>query len=374
MWLLRTSFVESDDTKLVLERFIGAKVPRYAILSHTWGKDEVLFEHIKADTARERKAFPKVRSAALQARLDRYRYIWVDTCCINSDSSAELQEAINSMYKWYAKAEVCYAYLVDVENLRDFESSRWFTRGWTLQELLAPMEMTFYQKKWHCLGDREDLARSITKCTGIGSDFLCGSPPLRAAPVSMRMSWMAKRDTTREEDIAYCLLGLFDINMTMLYGEGGRKAFIRLQEEIMKNCDDDTLFAWTARQDRGSDGLLADSPRMFRKARHFAPAREPSVHGWAPRHKTSAWVTVELRLVPHNMDRSHIEDHCFKAVLECRTTKHVDNLERVAIYLRQRGPSRYIRIKTDEVATVHKDEVARWPFQKIFVPAQRFER
>lgn len=222
MRLLKVSSVESGDGKLELAYFVGRNIPPYAILSHTWGDDEVLFTDIVNGSARGRKAFQKVKFAADQAREDDYEYIWIDTCCIDKSSSAELQEAINSMYAWYAKAKVCYAYLVDVtkqyadDGFEDeFKASRWFTRGWTLQELLAPRRLFFFSGDWTLLMDIDDLLglyqlpRSLSglmsEATGIKECHLDRDQTITDASIATRMSWASSRKTTRKEDMAYCL-------------------------------------------------------------------------------------------------------------------------------------------------------------------------
>lgn len=171
-------------------------------------------------------------------------------CCIDKTSSAELSEAINSMFSWYQNAAVCYAYLSDVPKSTDvsaaessFSKSRWFTRGWTLQELIAPCNLVFFSMDWHTLGTKIELSSRISSITGIERKFLSGKS-LELASAAKIMSWAALRKTSRVEDIAYCLLGLFDINMPLIYGEG-KKAFRRLQEEIMTSrSEDHSLFAW----------------------------------------------------------------------------------------------------------------------------------
>ena len=210
-----------------------------------------------------------------------------NTCCIDKRSSAELSEAINSMFKWYRRSALCYVHLVDVEfsdpelslkrqseetfwhasdgwaSLRDrFNKSSWFERGWTLQELIAPKHIVFYDSHWNEIGPLRNIRKDVAKVTGIEESYLhhrFGS--IRWPSVSTRMSWVSRRHTSREEDLSYCLLGIFDINMPLLYGEGAEKAFIRLQTEIMKNSDDESLFAWTS--DQFHSGILAKRPSYF---------------------------------------------------------------------------------------------------------------
>ncbi|TBU40451.1 hypothetical protein BD309DRAFT_346314 [Dichomitus squalens] len=193
---------------------------------------------------------PKIREACRVARQAGYRYLWIDSCCINKMSSSELSEAINSMYMWYRLAKVCYAYLTDVPTGEDprapqsaFRKSRWFKRGWTLQELIAPFSVTFLSKDWKKIGTKLTLGDLVDEITGIPDEALFHSKSLDQFSVAQRLSWAALRETTREEDRAYSLLGIFDINMPTLYGEGER-AFRRLQEEIVRRIPDLSLFAW----------------------------------------------------------------------------------------------------------------------------------
>jgi hypothetical protein len=192
---------------------------------------------------------------------------WIDSCCIDKSSSAELSEAINSMFKRYQNAQVCYAYLSDVTSAIDdpmitdsqFRRSQWFTRGWTLQELLAPQYVEFYNHHFVQIGTKSSLAMVIVEITGITHLF-----DYNLACVAHKMSWVATRKTTREEDIAYCLIGLFGVNMPTLYGEG-TKAFLKLQLEILHKSDDESIFVWDALDDATQeDGLLAHSPTWFK--------------------------------------------------------------------------------------------------------------
>ncbi|KAI1786351.1 HET-domain-containing protein [Ganoderma leucocontextum] len=193
---------------------------------------------------------PKIRDACAVARANGYHYIWIDSCCIDKSSSSELSEAINSMYAWYARADVCYAYLADVPPGDDheaqgslFRESRWFTRGWTLQELIAPVKVDFLSKDWAPIGSKHALVDLVESVTDINYKALLKLAPLGAFSVAQRLSWAATRETTRREDRAYSLLGIFGINMPTLYGEGDR-AFGRLQEQIMQRTPDQSLFAW----------------------------------------------------------------------------------------------------------------------------------
>ena len=214
----------------------------YAILSHRWEEEEVSFQDMQNPIlASKKKGFTKIRNACEKGLKHEFTHIWIDTCCINKDSSAELSEAINCMYRWYEASVICFAFLSDVNTTARMESSIWFTRGWTLQELIAPREVVFFDHEWNSLGSKEYLYEDLSRWTSIDRDILRGQPLSRYS-VAQRMSWASKRVTTRLEDQAYYLLGIFGVNMPMLYGER-EKAFLRLQEEIIKQSDDHTIFA-----------------------------------------------------------------------------------------------------------------------------------
>ncbi|KAI1786210.1 hypothetical protein LXA43DRAFT_1185299 [Ganoderma leucocontextum] len=193
---------------------------------------------------------PKIREACAVARANGFRFIWIDSCCIDKSSSSELSEAINSMYYWYGQAMICYAYLADVppgeEHERQgshFRTSRWFMRGWTLQELIAPGNVTILAQDWTVIGTKHTLADLVEDITNINYKALLRLEPLDTFSIAQRLSWASWRETTRVEDKAYSLLGIFDINMPTLYGEG-EGAFRRLQEEIIRRVPDQSLLAW----------------------------------------------------------------------------------------------------------------------------------
>jgi hypothetical protein len=261
------------------ELFPDSDTPTYAILSHTWGAEEVTLEDLKClppTELREREGYRKLTFARCQAIRDSYTYLWVDTCCIDRSSSAELSEAINSMFEWYRNAAVCYAYLSDLapDNLEkapysqplehSLSQSRWFTRGWTLQELIAPANVEFFGYPWTPLGSREKLSSTISCITGIPQAVFLDRRLTERYSVAQRMSWMANRETTRPEDMAYSLLGMFNVNMPLLYGEG-KRAFVRLQHQIMKQSTDLTLFAWdrTEVAEFHTGSVLSDHPQAF---------------------------------------------------------------------------------------------------------------
>jgi len=275
-----------------LERFLEGQTPPYAILSHTWGSDseELTFGDLnEGNTDKPGLGRVKFRGCCQQARKDGLGHVWIDTCCINKSDLVELSEAINSMFRWYQSAAVCYAYLSDVppgdkpkEEASKFRMSRWFRRGWTLQELLGPEHLNFYNAEWHHLGTKLRLSVIIEKITGIDRLFLKGIRTLRTASVAQRMSWAANRETKRGEDVAYCLLGIFGIAMPMIYGEGGDRAFFRLQEQIMRSTRDHSILAWGLGEELpGSDlrsnagGVLAAAPSDFIGSGHIVPRDRP---------------------------------------------------------------------------------------------------
>ncbi|KAI1264579.1 HET-domain-containing protein [Xylariaceae sp. FL1019] len=271
MRLLHTATLE-------LETFNTTVKPgAYAIVSHTWGEDEVVFEDVQTrpiNEWRKKAGAAKILEAAKIAAKSKISFIWIDTCCIDKSSSSELSESINSMYQWYMNSHICYVYLSDVllkesdlprTGIVPFKESRWFRRGWTgklklhiprdhpytcflvssfrplillqLQELIAPSHELFFDKSWSQMGTRNELANEIHLVTTIDTEILAHRNRYYdrwKRTVHTRMVWASRRETTRAEDMAYSLMGIFDVNMPLLYGEGGQRAFERLQVEIIK--------------------------------------------------------------------------------------------------------------------------------------------
>ncbi|KAI0895109.1 HET-domain-containing protein [Annulohypoxylon nitens] len=255
---------------LKMKEFFDDYLPPYIILSHTWDDGEVSYQDFQSRFRRRRKrGFRKIKGFCAKATSMGYDWVWVDTCCIDKASSSELFEAINSMFQWYERSSKCFVYLSDVDNLLNksegldsgslindvsnsddssfaressFRESRWFTRGWTLQELLAPSQVFFYDMSWREIGSKISLWKIISEVTNIPRPYLLGHKNLKSAPSAQRISWASNRKTSRIEDMAYCLLGLLNVNMPLLYGEGN-KAFIRLQNEIMHHTYDHSILA-----------------------------------------------------------------------------------------------------------------------------------
>lgn len=250
---------------LELKDFLEGHIPPYAILSHRGGSEELNFKDVlKKRADKKLKGYQKLLGACRTTADRGIKYLWIDTCCIGKKSSAELSEAINSMYTWYEKANVCFAYLEDIRSLADapFTQSVWFERAWTLQELIAPRWVEFYNAHWKLIGEKVSQAEAIQARTGIPHDILSKTAKLSDYCIAERMSWASDRQATRTEDITYSLTGIFDVNMPLLYGEG-EKAFLRLQEEIIRRSDDHTFLLWG--RDIMTSSLFATSPSEFRR-------------------------------------------------------------------------------------------------------------
>jgi hypothetical protein len=227
----------------------GHNIPPYAILSHTWTDgQEVSFKDIMEGNGKGKAGYRKISFCSEQAARDNLQYFWVDTCCIDKSNNTELTEAINSMFRWYRDAARCYTYLADVSTPgydvdpqscqsiweASFRESRWFTRGWTLQELIAPASVEFFSSEGKRLGDKKSLQQQIYEITGIPIQALQGNP-FSHFSIAERMAWAAKRQTTKEEDEAYCLLGICEVSMPLVYGEGKPKALNRLLREVSES-------------------------------------------------------------------------------------------------------------------------------------------
>ncbi|KAI0099335.1 HET-domain-containing protein [Nemania sp. FL0031] len=391
---------------LAFEEFVHADIPRYAILSHTWGDDEVSLDEMQNVSASSRldslKRYEKISATCRVAQEQGLDYVWIDTCCIDKSSSAELSEAINSMFAWYRNATVCYAWLSDYTqdaafNLTDeailtsFESRelateqdrgfsdpppltskeldmrnhigqglrkcRWFSRGWTLQELIAPRHVEFYDCDWKCFGSKTQLAPVLSWITGIDSAVLKGGP-LDQVLVGRRMSWAANRHTRRVEDMAYCLLGIFDINMPLLYGEG-EKAFTRLQEEIIRSSNDLSIFAWTASlsDKRSFRSLWASSPSEFRSCQFLIkPTLEWNIRGEYSITSRGLRTTDMIRTVRGEASRKG----SYFLPLDCVDARQKKDIRFVS--LEQYGPSLFARRKPwlyDTVVDIDVSQASR---------------
>jgi len=341
------------DCRAKVLEFGDDEVTEYAILSHQWIEQEVDFNEAvklaKMDKEerteiRQRDGYRKIIQSCEQAKKDGYKWLWIDTCCIDKRSSAELSEAINSMYRWYENARVCYTYLHDVSS-SSFPTARnnerypksdgwpeWFSRGWTLQEMIAPRDVQFFNKDWYPIGNKSALSLILQDITRVPQDILREGLSSNRPCVAQIMSWAANRTTTRVEDRAYSLMGLLDMNMPMLYGEG-KKAFHRLQLEIIRASNDQSIFAWRCDEKMvRTCSILADDPSFFEDCNEMElmnrdefieylgkwqnleeelPSIEDDRFGTFP--VTNRGIHIWLLLYPHRSS-----DSFFHAVLPCR--------------------------------------------------------
>jgi hypothetical protein len=395
-----------------LETFVGDSIPHYAILSHTWEAEEVLFEDVRDESnplPTGKAGWAKVDKTCQRAMADGFAYVWIDTCCIDKSSSAELSEAINSMFTWYQNSGVCYAYLCDVRpspgpkapehGLPPYDfirKSRWFTRGWTLQELIAPANVRLYDADWNfiaALSDSEAVTDVIADRTRIpravlhrdfAKGYVASNPGptgfvifpmpcpehntaewrcigcktteslpdvLEAYSIAERMSWAAGRETTRPEDRAYSLLGIFGINMPLLYGEGSR-AFARLQEEIIRTSDDQSILA--SRTAGMIRSFFAHSPDCFAGTEIIKP---PWGMRWLEEERNGAAITATSKAIEMSMlvcpCKDTSGDEAFGlGILACSYAS--DSLCRPAILLdpMNSAPSSYQRLEGGTVIKI----------------------
>jgi hypothetical protein len=259
-----------SDVDFELVTFSNDDLPPYAILSHTWiDGEEVTYNELVTGTGKNKAGDAKIRFCVDRAAKDGLQYSWVDTCCIDKSTSDELSTAINSMFRWYQRSAKCYVYLsdvqvpeevIDVQSFRitwedAFRRSRWFTRGWTLQELLAPSTVEFFSKEGKRLGSKISLELEIHAITEVPIKALRGQR-LSEFSVPERMSWAANRKTTLKEDKVYCLLGIFGVFLPLIYGEGEKYAFQRLIKEIQSTT-------------RYNEGRGSESLQTLRGMFHF---------------------------------------------------------------------------------------------------------
>ncbi|KAJ5552381.1 hypothetical protein N7494_001759 [Penicillium frequentans] len=361
---------ESDSGSFNIEEFTDYNTPPYAILSHTWEQEEVSLQDMQGHGAKKKKGFDKIKRCCALALASGFNYVWIDTCCIDKASSAELSEAINSMYRWYEEAEICYAYLSDVPSKGELKESRWFTRGWTLQELIAPTNITFLDEGWKELGNKKDLdfQRILSECSCVPTGILSGEDDLDRFSVAQKMSWAAKRKTTRVEDRAYCLMGLFGVNMPLVYGER-ETSFIRLQEEIMRISDDHSIFAWEHDDHRA--GLLATSPAAFANSYNIIQSNPFGSFGNPPT-VSSRGIYLELHFL--GIDRRGIG----LAILHCKDQTDKDNLRFIAIYVKDLSLTMelFMRVEshTFEKVVLKRFRPSQYPVRKICIQVSHITR
>ena len=357
--------------------FSDDQTPSYAILSHTWGDEEVSyqdmmyeevikslspgfedasfqaavtvaasiqFSKVGGTPTKQRQGYQKIVKTAQISKEKGYDYFWIDTCCIDKTSSAELQEAINSMWRWYQRSAYCLVYLEDfrpTEIYLEQEGSvnfyaqllweklpqtRWITRGWTLQELIAPKHVGFYDADWQYYCTKLQGLVQIQRCTKIPWSVL-STGDLSRCSVAQKMSWAAERTTTRIEDVAYSLMGIFGVHMPMLYGEG-KNAFRRLQEHIINASSDDSILAWRSEDSPTSDvqGALAQSPRDFKYCHNIIEGENSSASITLEANNWLRLRGLRLRHVKGAEGDLHIE-------LNARSTKSERSLVLVGLTL-----------------------------------------
>ncbi|KAG2139241.1 hypothetical protein DEU56DRAFT_324016 [Suillus clintonianus] len=254
---------------------------RYAIFSHRWlAEGEVTYQEMTGGVESRGPGFEKLQSFCVAASRYELAFAWSDTCCIDKTSSSELDESLRSMFKWYRNSSICIAYLAQTIRVADLGKDLWFTRGWTLQELLAPKRLKFFGAGWSPLtmqdNDKADyhVIKTIERVTSISSrelsDFIPGSHD-----VAKRMTWAANRKTTKGEDMAYSLMGIFHVVLPIAYGEGSERAFFRLVEAIIQTSDDLRIFNWAGRPavTNHPSRALPSSPRCYVGQPYCPPIR-----------------------------------------------------------------------------------------------------
>lgn len=384
------------ELRLTLHEFHGAKPP-YAILSHRWREEEISFADMMGPLRfqiRHRRGWKKLEMSCRVTLQYGLKYLWVDTCCIDKSSSAELSEAINSMFSFYGNSSICIAYLDDVDlelvdcaddkDTNDTQPDKqspkinhatWFQRGWTLQELIAPHRLEFFSRKWEHVGSKFDLSIETSEASGVTEMVLRNPAYLRDVCVSEKMSWAAHRVTTRPEDQAYSLMGLFGVSMPALYGESGNGAFRRLQLEILRTTSDHTLFAWESEISNGD--MLAPSIRSFLQGADYRlhPYDEGVVSGdlKPDSSMTNAGLHIQLPMIriPQCVG-------LYFAFLACLTR---DEEYYVAVCLRRHYNDRFAtfsRITLEGRATIHFPRLnLDWqrppldPYSAIWIAPQR---
>ncbi|KIW06730.1 uncharacterized protein PV09_02424 [Verruconis gallopava] len=369
MYLIRTDGSYRLD-RIDPREWWSDSLKKYGILSHTWARDnaeEVSFQDMSnLAAAKQKSGFEKLEETCKKAARDGISHIWIDTCCIDkSGPHDQIQSEINSMFQYYSQAEVCYVYLADVPGscpqLRDgdrlketfpktkltwkqhIERSRWFTRGWTLQELIAPKKVEFYNRRWRWIGSlRGALMETVSTATRIPHGVLKKDPSssLEEYTIAERMGWAATRRTTKEEDMAYCLLGIFNITMATIPGEGLR-AFERLQLEILRRSADHSIFAWNwrsgfKRKHGGNESLLAPQPVYFLASEPIVPIRETrakTVRGEHPFEMTNRGLEIRLPVLRDATKPAGSKSRL--ALLNCAYLNKKGKKERIALLVKE---------------------------------------
>ncbi|KAF1833831.1 hypothetical protein BDW02DRAFT_648127, partial [Decorospora gaudefroyi] len=383
-----------EDGRLTIASFDDA-IPPYAILSHTWGPDaeEVTFADLAQSSGKDKPGYTKIRFCGEQAQRDGLQYFWVDTCCIDKSNKAELSLAIQSMFRWYQDAAKCYVYLSDVSTKKGeassssteftwepaFRSSRWFTRGWTLQELLAPSIVEFFSQEWEKLGDKISLTSLVGKVTSIPYEVLNGAPLSRFS-VEERLRWKGDRETKREEDAWYSLAGIFDVEIAPAYSEGAASAFRRLKDEIdkLQICVRDIRHTDPRHEKKRIEdtkgGLLADSYRWvldnttFQQWRQEPNSRLLWIKGDPGKGKTMLLCGLVNEL-QRSMPRTELLSYFFCQATDSRINSATGVIRGLLYMLVDQQPSLmlHIRRKYDHAGKALFEDANAWvALSKIF--------
>jgi hypothetical protein len=245
------------------------KTPPYAILSHRWiyqggQSEEVTYQEFQNldNIVMQKSGYAKIKATCYQAWRDGLQYVWVDTCCIKQGDHDDVARNIRSMFAYYRNSCICYVYLADVSTQDDawresqFPNSEWFKRGWTLQELLAPRDVAFFDREWNAIGSKLDFKDDIAQITTIPPDIISGKQALSKIHPLSRMAWRSGRQTTRPQDLAYCLAGLLGVSIDPDYTETFEQAMIRLWAAVL--CLDSDYEVYEDEVFSEVDGLVLD--------------------------------------------------------------------------------------------------------------------
>jgi Heterokaryon incompatibility protein (HET) len=330
---------------------------KYAILSHRWlPKGEPTFKNVSQGDLPSGAGLEKLRAFCKKAREYGCTFAWSDTCCIDKRSSSELDEAIRSMFRWYRNATICIVYLAGSSDVEDLASDPWFTRGWTLQELIAPRWIKFFGKRWHPFSDEENdkrcdashhsvMLHPISAAANVPSNavgfFLPESYSAREV-----LSWASGRRTTRVEDIAYCLIGLLDISLSIAYGEG-RRACFRLMQAIIQNTSDSSIFVWKGKPSIYCSALPA-TPRGYLCEAPKIRGRVGNTYGDTHFAMANGMLQINVLLLPMNGKGKSRESDNGPTVITLTDPEHA--IEDVTVVFETFQPTEFHEYQTSNIA------------------------
>ncbi|KAK4197898.1 heterokaryon incompatibility protein-domain-containing protein [Triangularia verruculosa] len=354
---------------LRFEDFVGDPPP-YLILSHTWEpNEEVTFQDMSHPYLPTKRGYSKITETCRLALEKGIGYAWIDTCCIDKSSSAELSESINSMFKWYQRAEICVVYLADLKCTVEFEQGikdcRWVTRGWTLQELIAPKHLEFYDEEWTFRGNKFKYCGDLWKATGVPEGVLRMEMKVSNYSVAQRMSWASKRTTTRLEDESYCLFGILEVNIPLMYGEGDM-AFCRLQEEVIKRNNDYSIFAWNPTSNENLHrycSMLASSPSDFKDGGNILVANISSLNPEFALTNKGLQFEEALHLAPTtdtSVCTTGPQGQGAEYILMVGAVWAGGEHREVGIKLTKVGPSLFLRVPSIKIRQVSARDIKSW--------------